>query len=284
MVYSDNSRELKKAVKMFGFSHRRSTPGVPATNTLAEGTVQKITGGTGTISENAGLPACYWPFAARHWCFAHCIEVKDGDSIYNKQLERGNFPGHVIPFGALVDFLPSPLSKEKSGKNEPDTRPGVFFGYHLDPGGRWSGQYYVVSLTAFIGISLRRNTRGKDAKVHVQRVRELVWRSGQVPEFPLKARYDYLNRTIEGLIEDHEEKEKQEQIKVMHELPPDAPADADVELGGADKGADTEKGATAKGDPTSDEQCGAGNNLDIDDDEFEFEDADNHGDGHIGGG
>ena len=39
MVYSDNSKEIKKAVRQFGFNHRTSVPGIPQTNTLAEGKV-----------------------------------------------------------------------------------------------------------------------------------------------------------------------------------------------------------------------------------------------------
>ena len=34
-VYSDNSREIKSAVRMLGFPYRTSVPGIPAANTIA---------------------------------------------------------------------------------------------------------------------------------------------------------------------------------------------------------------------------------------------------------
>ena len=61
MVYSDNSKEIKKAVRQFGFNHRTSAPGIPQTNTLAEGRVKIVVYGTRTALSNAGIPCCDWP-------------------------------------------------------------------------------------------------------------------------------------------------------------------------------------------------------------------------------
>ena len=69
MVYSDNSGEIKKAISEFGFNHRTSVPGVPQTNSLAEGRVRIVVYGTRTALGNAGLPSCFWPYASRHFCF-----------------------------------------------------------------------------------------------------------------------------------------------------------------------------------------------------------------------
>merc|ERR1712115_396034 len=141
MVYSDNSREI-----------------------------QKVMAGGRTLLEAAGLPACYWPYAVRAFCFGCVVRMENKESIYNIQLGKGHFPGLRLPFGCKVDFKPSPLSREKQSASEPDTKVGVFFGYELDPGGKWSGRYYVVSLTSFVGVPLIRSLSGTKARVHVQKV------------------------------------------------------------------------------------------------------------------
>ena len=200
MVYSDNSREIQKAVSSLGFPHRLSTPGVPATNSYVEGLVGKVMAGGRTLLEAAGLPACYWPYAVRAFCFGCVVRVENKESIYNLQLGKGHFPGLRFPFGCKVDFKPSPLSREKQSASEPDTKVGVFFGYELDPGGKWSGRYYVVSLTSFVGVPLIRSLSGTKARVHVQKVREILPIKGGF-EYPLKEKYDQTNRTLEGLEE-----------------------------------------------------------------------------------
>ena len=116
--------------------------------------------------------------------------------------------------------------------------------------------------------------------MHVQRVRELVWRNGQIPEFPLKARYDYVNRTIEGLIEDQVAKDNKDKAEVFHELPPDAPADDD-KLPDASMGTNNNSDNNNQATVTADEQRGERDDQKIDDG---FEGFDDHGDDHDGGG
>ena len=70
MVYSDNSKELIYAVgRLLGTGgptvHATSTPGFPVTNSAAEGTVKLVAEGTRAALANAGLPACYWPWACK---------------------------------------------------------------------------------------------------------------------------------------------------------------------------------------------------------------------------
>ena len=85
MVYSDNSREIKAAVKQLGFPHRTSVPGIPATNTLAEGRVQIVVNGTKTALASAGLPCAFWPYAARHFCLGQTIREVRGTTSYKQQ-------------------------------------------------------------------------------------------------------------------------------------------------------------------------------------------------------
>ena len=69
-VYSDNSNNIKTAVRQFGFRRRTSTPCIPQTNSLAEGRVRIVIYGARSALGNAGLPSAYWPYAARHFCFS----------------------------------------------------------------------------------------------------------------------------------------------------------------------------------------------------------------------
>ena len=62
------------------------------------------------------------------------------------------------------------------GKFAPTTVPGVFFGWHIEPGCGFRGDYIVVPLSAF---------RIPDKKVyHAHRVKELVTFSAT--QFPLQ--------------------------------------------------------------------------------------------------
>jgi hypothetical protein len=172
-VYSDNSREIKQAVRWLGFAHRTSIPGIPANNAIAESRVKIVVYGTRTALVNAGLPAAFWPYSARHVCLGLTIRDRGGASAYEKQLGEP-FPGMRIPFGCKVFFKPSPLSKSQPKKFEGQAVPGLFFGYKLDPGGKWSGEYLLISLDAMVTIPLHRKTPAAQLRVHVQSVEEAL--------------------------------------------------------------------------------------------------------------
>ena len=42
---------------------------------------------------------------------------------------------------------------------------GIFLGYKMLPGGKWSGQYYVRDLTDFVGHSLRIEARPESFRI-----------------------------------------------------------------------------------------------------------------------
>ena len=84
------------------------------------------------------------------------------------------------------------------GKFTPKAVAGIFLGYHLQPGGKWSGDYVVVELS-----ELRTNRHFKNASL--QRVKEVVKPSEIV--FPLKKGYEIDRNTIEGFDEEWEVKD-----------------------------------------------------------------------------
>ena len=94
----------------------------------------------------AGLPASFWPYAMRAWCFGHSItETKDKNSPW-KARHGKRFGGTKIPFGRLVYLEQSPVkegNKETMGtrrlksKLMDGTNIGIFMGYKLKCGGKW---------------------------------------------------------------------------------------------------------------------------------------------------
>ena len=117
VVYSDNSREIKQAVRWLGFARRTSIPGIPANNALAESRVKIVVYGIRTTLANAGLPAAFWPYAARHLCFDLTIRERNGASAY--ELQQGETsPGVRIPFGCRLQGLvqAEPPQQESASK------------------------------------------------------------------------------------------------------------------------------------------------------------------------
>jgi hypothetical protein len=184
--YCDNAGELLTAANDIGWKLGTSTPGRSETNGVAETKVKKVVRGTTTILDHAGFTPDWWPVAVRHFCFTNNFSAK-GDSPYNKRFDK-NFHGMSIPFGALVDFRRS-NTRDPVGKFTPKAVAGIFLGYHLQPGGKWSGDYIVVELQ-----ELKAQRHYKHASI--QRVKEAAKPCEFA--FPLKKGYEANRNTLEG--------------------------------------------------------------------------------------
>ena len=148
----------------------------------------------------AGLPACCWPFAAPHACFMENTHCESGcESPWFKTHKRGEFDGPKIPFGARVWFKPSiTRPNDVPGKWEPDSLEGIFAGYDMTPGYHWSKRFLVWGVTDFDGLKLKKNIRAEDFPIREPfSVARLVVPPGEWT-FPLKARYEHINSSIEG--------------------------------------------------------------------------------------
>ena len=231
-VYSDNAREIRKPVMDIWNGttvHDTSCPGVPQTNSIAEGKVKKMVNGTRVTLPTAGLPHCYWPLAAQ--CYAHHYNTKGktGTSPWEKR-HQGPFHGECFPFGCLVDFIPSPIyrgktttsttadeAKESTGaqssgdtpaatsvrkeqkKFDTNMTPGVFLGYKLHSGHVWHGEYYVAKLDEFATVNLHVSARSSEhSSIRIQTVREVRMTDTTIT-FPLRSEYERVNRTLEGI-------------------------------------------------------------------------------------
>ena len=115
--YSDGAPELLSAARKMEWVHSTSTPGMPRTNAIAESKVKLVLHGTRCLLYQAGLPFKFWPYACKCFCVNVNVEIKGGDSAFNRRHKVGHFGGKLIPFGALIDFFPTPRAYvNKSGK------------------------------------------------------------------------------------------------------------------------------------------------------------------------
>ena len=77
-----------------------------------------------------------------------------------------------IPFGSLVDYLPtmSPAEAKRQKAWGQRTRVGLLVGWHLQPGCVWSGDYYVVDFE-----KLQQNPDAKPHECRIRRTSVVLW-------------------------------------------------------------------------------------------------------------
>ena len=101
------------------------------------------------------------------------------------------FPGQIIPFGASVEFIPHRASRHWQNKKPfgPRKIKGIFMGWALQSGCKWSGGYFIAAISDFDGVYLKEDVGGP----HVRPLRC----SSVTPDlidgnfhFPLRARYE----------------------------------------------------------------------------------------------
>ena len=68
------------------------------------------------------------------------------------------FLGQLLPLGCKVLFRPPTPVIKAQHKFAPRTMEGLFLGWHMLVGGKWSGDYWVVDLSDFV--NLKRECEG----------------------------------------------------------------------------------------------------------------------------
>ncbi len=143
----DNATELATSARACKWRLATATTGMPQTNGAAERSVRTVKEGGGCGVVQSGYNAeTFWPEMANASAFniQPPFNRKHED---NRTHKSGHFKGLLIPFGALVDFMPQPDTKVVSMGSK--TIPGVFIGCHVHPGGLWSGDYLVADYSPF---------------------------------------------------------------------------------------------------------------------------------------
>ena len=79
-----------------------------------------------------------------------------------------------------MDFLPPKHVRTQMLKFEPRAVAGISLGYHMQPGGRWRGEYKVATLD-----SLTKRESGGSVRASIFTVREVVFDPKKPIDFPL---------------------------------------------------------------------------------------------------
>ena len=114
-VYTDLSKEFKKALKDRGWTHDCSTPYRAQTNRVAERAVRRVKEGTSCAREQSGFSEEWWPSAMMMCCFNRCVvDIMTGWGSPYFLCFKEEFRGPIIPFGAECEYQPaSPKDKER---------------------------------------------------------------------------------------------------------------------------------------------------------------------------
>ena len=142
----DNAGELIKAAKSLGWLIESSTPHRSTSNAIAERAVRRVLDGARTLQFHGGMPRIWWPYAAKHYCWLHNVMPRKGRPSPYFLRHKHNFKGILIPFAALVEYIPNKAKARALPKFDTATRPGLMLGYHVHPGGRWSKDYLICLL------------------------------------------------------------------------------------------------------------------------------------------
>ena len=173
---------------------------MPQNNCIVENRIGDELRGVRSQLLQAGFPHCLWPYAARVCATLENVRVRaDGTSPWQSRF--GDRPDFLeIPLGCKVWFTPAPTIYEQA-KAAPRLTVGIFMGYRMAPGGKFGGQYVIVDLDDFKGVSLdlkTRHTKFKFHEHHVEKVLLPITRTGSKFVFPMKDTYDRANDSIEG--------------------------------------------------------------------------------------
>ena len=210
-----------------GVEHHASLPGEPKTNSLIERTNQFIVGGTTALLICAGLPPCYWSFAAPCFCVSYNIQGVTDQTPW--AMYHGlEFPGVIIPFGCLVYYKPPNTNSNDSGKWDPDARKGIFAGYSMRSVYEWGKAYLVWDLESFRSSDLRTCASHEHQRIGIPLVsgRCELPADGNIT-FPLKSHYGTINVDIFNpfLIEsDPQDGEEEDQDAIRARAPQDLDA------------------------------------------------------------
>ena len=200
VIYSDNHPSLLSASEMLGVVPDTSQPNVHETNGMIERAILDIQEGARHDLCRAGLPAAFWPYAVNAYCHSANVSERKGFAMGKEAAAPGepvktswflrfgeDFPGQVVPLGAHCYFLPNPEGYVVE-KAAPRLESGIFFGHRFNSGGKWSGEYLVVPLDAFVGQDL-----AVDAKV--DSIMFLPHRTKVISHDPSRVVFPYRNGT-----------------------------------------------------------------------------------------
>ena len=111
--YSDNALCLAFAARSIGLKHELSLPGVSQTNGIAEVNNRVIIASTRKLLAQAGLPACWWPYASPCYCFQHnALLDLDNQSGYYDDTEAASQEKCFLSVALFITWYLQPGTTE----------------------------------------------------------------------------------------------------------------------------------------------------------------------------
>ena len=101
-IYSDGHESIKKACKNLTIPHQLAQPGIHQNNGIIERCNSDILAGTRTLLVEAGLPSCFWPYAAA--CYCHHDNVSVATTVLVHGLKGSGTNSLVKPSRSEVAF------------------------------------------------------------------------------------------------------------------------------------------------------------------------------------
>eukprot|EP00959_Pyramimonas_sp_CCMP1952_P093430 1955426-Pyramimonas_sp.AAC.1 len=153
--------------------HDTSTPRQPQTNGMAELAVKSVIQGTRAVLHNSGLGHEWWKEAMQAWCCGRNFSTRPCHGVAATlfactdfsphEVHFGaSFNGHLVPYGIRIFWeCLKPDLNNSAAKFDETIRAGLFMGYHLHSGGRWSGDYLVIGTATYA-----KNPVGEHCRVH----------------------------------------------------------------------------------------------------------------------
>ena len=158
--HSDNAGEITKACDELGWISKPTAANRPVHNPFAEQNIQTVTMGAKCALLQSNLPnARFWAEAESHFTTALFFfsPSRCNPKITKSEALVGlHFEGRVFPFGCLMHYKPDP--KKLPHTHSALTKPGLFLGWHLGAGHRWSRLYKVLDYEALLAGSFQVRT------------------------------------------------------------------------------------------------------------------------------
>ena len=130
------------------WNRRTSTPHRSETNGIAERAVRRVKEGTSAVLLQPGLDEKWWSDSVECYCYLRNVQdlLADGKTPHERRFGE-SFKGPIIPFGALVEYLPS-SARDQARIHQIGNRvlPGIFRGYALIAERIWKGDILTVDV------------------------------------------------------------------------------------------------------------------------------------------